>query len=53
MTDEELAAYLNIPLDLVPKITPARRECYEHMHYVEQELNAGRVPPGVIVCHAH
>ena len=31
MTDEELATALNIPIELVAKLTPAKRRSYENL----------------------
>lgn len=58
MSDEELANFLGIGSDprwpkVISKLTQKQRDLYEHMYWVEQELNAGRRPAGVIVCHDH
>jgi hypothetical protein len=36
-------------LAIVRKLTPDKRAAYERMIYVADELNAGRIPPGVMV----
>jgi hypothetical protein len=38
MTDEELAAGLNIDVSLVPKITPEKRAMYERLLRAADEL---------------
>lgn len=53
MSDEELAEAM-LPghpegLAVVGRLTVAQRALYEHMLWVADELNAGRVPPGVLV----
>lgn len=58
MTDEELAEFLGIAKAkerdrLMAAITPEHRKMYEQMKFVEQEVNAGRLPANVIVCREH
>jgi hypothetical protein len=53
--DEELRVYLGLPrteegYKILSKITPEMRKTYASMRAVERELEAGRVPIGVIVC---
>lgn len=36
-------------LAIVRKLTPEKRASYERLIWVGNELNAGRVPPGVMV----
>jgi len=55
MTDEQLAEYLNIPVDLVGKSDAGKRETYERMAEVEIEIGLWQAgiapkPEGVIVC---
>lgn len=58
MTDEQLAAYLNLTTDeaaiLIPKLTPQRRAVYDRMATVEVEVNLwqaglGPKPAGVLI----
>jgi len=55
MTDEELTAFAwpdATPEEaaiLCAKLSPDKRAVFEHMAWVADELNAGRVPPGVMV----
>lgn len=58
MTDEELAVYLGIAKAkecgrIMAGITPEQRDMYERMAWVEEEVRAGRIPQGVIVCREH
>lgn len=53
MTDAELAEAL-LPGKpngeaAIARMTPERRATYERMIWVGNELNAGRIPPGVLV----
>lgn len=55
MTDDDLAKSLNIPVELVAKIEPAKRAAYERLIRVADELNlwqagVGPKPKSVIVC---
>ena len=50
ISDEELAAALNIPVELVAKIALAKRAAYERMIEITERLRRGERPPGVIVC---
>jgi hypothetical protein len=58
MTDEELAEYLHLTPDqaaiVIPKLTPARRDLYDHMRQVEREAELwaaglGPKPEGVLI----
>lgn len=53
MTDEELADAL-LPgepdrLAAIAKLSPEKRATYERLIWVGNELNAGRIPPGVLI----
>ncbi len=53
MSDEALAEAM-LPGDprgkaVVARMKPQSRALYEHMLWVADELNAGRVPPGVMI----
>ena len=53
--DEELAAELNIPVELVPKLSPEKRAAYEQLIRVGREIvlwenGVGPLPEGVIIC---
>ena len=56
MTDEALGLALapNLPeadrLKIVNSLTPAKRAACERLIWTADELNAGRVPEGVIAC---
>jgi hypothetical protein len=55
MTDEQLTAFAwpdatpEQAARLIASTTPERRATFERMAFVCDELNAGRVPPGVLV----
>lgn len=58
MTDEDLARDLNIPVELVPKITAEKRVMYERLIGLSDELTLWQAgvapkPKGVIVCMPH
>jgi hypothetical protein len=53
MTDKELAGHLGIEERLIGKVDPKMRKAYERMIWAAGELNAGRRPPGVMVCKEH
>lgn len=54
MDDASLAVFLNLSDEeaaiFIPKLTPEKRAAYERMASVVDDLNAGIVPDGVIVC---
>jgi hypothetical protein len=55
MSDEDLAKFLGLHGDprwpgVIANLTPEKRAMYERMAWVTDELNAGRVPDGVMVC---
>ena len=55
MTDEQLSAFAwpnatpEQATALIASLTPERRATFERMAFVADELNAGRVPAGVLV----
>jgi hypothetical protein len=55
MTDEQLTAFAwpdatpDEAALLCAKLSPDNRAVFERMAFVAEELNAGRVPPGVMV----
>jgi len=55
MTDEQLSAFAwpdatpEQATALLASLTPERRATFERMAFVADELNAGRVPAGVLV----
>lgn len=59
MNAEQMAAFLGIPPSssdgpkIIQSIKPEDWEQYEHMAWVVDELNAGRIPANVIACEDH
>lgn len=54
-SDDELRLYLGLPdteqaRAILAKVTPEQRREYASMRAVERELQAGRIPRGVIAC---
>lgn len=55
MTDADLACAL-VPDDpakgaiIAARLSPQKRSTYEALIHCADEINAGRVPPGVMVC---
>ena len=50
VSDADLAEALNIPIELLAKLTPAKRAVYEKLINTADRLNRGERPPNVIVC---
>ena len=55
MTDAELAAYLNVPLEFIPRICPVGRATYERLAVLESEIAAWQAgvapkPTDAIIC---